>query len=162
VEVVAFTATADPVHQRPKYPAELSGSRYPDGIRSTTKASWIASLPELRVDEVVFAYSDVSHVSSCIRRPGHGGGSFLWFPRPDATMLGGAGAGGGRVRGANGVGQEPDHPEGRADASGRGRPRSSFRHPMPYGDLVGAARGSGSRRSDDLDRANVTIEEREE
>src|SRR5438105_10146768 len=62
VEVVAFTATQIPFINDRKYPAELSGSRYPGGIQIYDESELDRLIVELRVDEVVFAYSDVSHV----------------------------------------------------------------------------------------------------
>ena len=59
--VVAFTATQIPGIENRVYPPELAGDLYPEGIPivSEDDLEWICA--EHDVDEVVFAYSDVSH-----------------------------------------------------------------------------------------------------
>lgn len=59
-EVVAFTATQIPNIDGRKYPAELSGSLYPEGIPIFSEDELTRLIERLQVDEVVFAYSDVS------------------------------------------------------------------------------------------------------
>src|SRR5512144_3228935 len=61
VEVVAFTATQIPGIADRRYPPELAGERYPDGIQIRPEAELESLIRELAVDTVVFAYSDVSH-----------------------------------------------------------------------------------------------------
>lgn len=60
-EVVAFTATQIPDIDGRKYPAELAGELYPEGIMIYDESQ----LPELirshNADQVVFSYSDVPH-----------------------------------------------------------------------------------------------------
>lgn len=59
-EIVAFTATQIPNIDGRKYPAELSGSLYPEGIPIFSEDELTRLIERLQVDEVVFAYSDVS------------------------------------------------------------------------------------------------------
>jgi len=54
-EVVAFTATQIPDIEGRKYPAELAGKLYPDGINIYPEADLLKLIKELEVDEVVFA-----------------------------------------------------------------------------------------------------------
>ena len=65
-EIVAFTATQIPYINDRKYPAELAGRLYPDGIRIYDESE----MPELvkmhGVEQVVFAYSDVPYELSLI------------------------------------------------------------------------------------------------
>ena len=61
IEVVAFTATQIPDIEGRKYPAELAGKLYPKGIPILAEEELIALIKEKNVEEVVFAYSDVSH-----------------------------------------------------------------------------------------------------
>ena len=61
VEVVAFTATQIPGIADRVYPASLAGPRYPDGIPVWPEEELPELVRRLAVDEVVFAYSDVSH-----------------------------------------------------------------------------------------------------
>jgi len=60
-EVVAFTATQIPDIEGRTYPPELAGSLYPDGIPIYNEADLEKLIREHAIDEVVFAYSDVSH-----------------------------------------------------------------------------------------------------
>src|SRR5687767_13964111 len=62
VEVVAFTATQIPGIEGRRYPPELAGSRYPEGIPIHPEDDLLQLIGELEVDQVVFAYSDVSHL----------------------------------------------------------------------------------------------------
>ena len=60
-EVVAFTATQIPDIAGRAYPSELAGPLYPEGIPILAESDLPAIVAERGVDEVVFAYSDVSH-----------------------------------------------------------------------------------------------------
>jgi len=60
--VVAFTATQVPGIDVRRYPASLAGPRYPDGIPIVPESALDALCRRSRVDTVVFAYSDVSHL----------------------------------------------------------------------------------------------------
>ncbi|RMI01044.1 MAG: GTPase, partial [Calditrichaeota bacterium] len=60
-EVVAFTATQIPNIEGRKYPAELAGKLYPEGIHIYPEEELPELIKKLDVDEVVFAYSDVPY-----------------------------------------------------------------------------------------------------
>ena len=60
-QVVAFTATQIPDIEGRLYPPELAGELYPQGIPIHAEAELDQLIRELTVDQVVFAYSDVSH-----------------------------------------------------------------------------------------------------
>src|SRR2546423_2667682 len=60
-EVVAFTATQIPDIAGRVYPPLLAGDLYPDGIPIRPEAELNDLIREREVDEVVFAYSDVTH-----------------------------------------------------------------------------------------------------
>src|SRR4051795_12193106 len=60
-EVVAFTATQIPNIDGRNYPAELAGSLYPDGIPILPESALGQLVAQHEIDEVVFAYSDVTH-----------------------------------------------------------------------------------------------------
>ena len=60
-EVVAFTATQIPNIEGRRYPPALAGALYPDGVPIHAEEELPDLIRDLRVDEVVFAYSDVSH-----------------------------------------------------------------------------------------------------
>ena len=59
-EVVAFTATQIPNIDGRKYPAKLAGALYPKGIPIYPEGDLPQLIRKLKIDEVVFAYSDVS------------------------------------------------------------------------------------------------------
>ena len=162
VEVVAFTATQIPGIENRRYPAELAGPRYPEGIPILPEEDLTSVIERDDADEVVFAYSDVSHqhvmhtASSVLAA----GASFTLLG-PRATML------------------EASLPVVAVCAvrTGSGKSQTTravvralreldrktvvVRHPMPYGDLV-AQRVQRFASYEDLDEANVTVEEREE
>ncbi len=60
-EVVAFTATQIPNIEGRTYPAELAGAQYPKGIPIYPETELVSLIGKLKVDQVIFAYSDVSH-----------------------------------------------------------------------------------------------------
>ena len=60
VEVLAFTAAQIPHIEERRYPAELAGPRYPAGIPIRPEEELETLLDPGGVDEVIFAYSDVS------------------------------------------------------------------------------------------------------
>src|SRR5262245_9134434 len=61
VEVVAFTATQIPNIAGRKYPPELAGEFYPNCIPIYEEKELTELIQRLKVNEVVFSYSDVSH-----------------------------------------------------------------------------------------------------
>ena len=60
-EVVAFTATQIPNIEGRVYPTELAGDLYPEGIPIRPEEELAGLIRDQRIDEVVFAYSDVTH-----------------------------------------------------------------------------------------------------
>lgn len=60
-EVVAFTATQIPNIDDRRYPAELAGKLYPDGIRIFPEEELVPLIEKFQADEVVFSYSDVPY-----------------------------------------------------------------------------------------------------
>jgi len=61
VDVVAFTSTQIPFIADRRYPAELTSSRYPDGIGIHDESELSELIHKLDVDDVAFSYSDASH-----------------------------------------------------------------------------------------------------
>ena len=60
-EVVAFTATQIPNIEGRRYPAELAGKLYPHGIPIFPESDLLKLIAEHKVQQVIFAYSDVPH-----------------------------------------------------------------------------------------------------
>ena len=59
--VVAFTATQIPDIADRRYPPELAGPRYPDGIPIVEETELTDLIEREKVDLAVFAYSDIPH-----------------------------------------------------------------------------------------------------
>ena len=161
-EVVAFTAAQIPNIEGRRYPPELAGPLYPEGIPIYPEEA----LPELirrhRVDRVVFAYSDVSHEYVMHRASiAHAAGADFWLMGPKATQLKAAKpvVSIGAVR--TGSGKSPTTRRVARLLRDLGWRVVIVRHPMPYGDL---RRQVVQRFAsfEDLDRYECTIEEREE
>jgi len=162
VEVVAFTATQIPFINDRKYPAELAGKLYPEGIQIYDESELDRLISELQVDEVVFAYSDVSHVFVMHQasRAMAAGASF-GFLGPNATMLEANVPVVAVCAVRTGSGKSQTTRKVVQTLRDAGKTAVVVRNPMPYGDLV-AQRVQRFASFEDLDRANVTIEEREE
>lgn len=161
-EVVAFTAAQIPNIEGRRYPPELAGPLYPEGIPIYPEEA----LPELirrhRVDRVVFAYSDVSHEYVMHRASiAHAAGADFWLMGPKATQLKAAKpvVSIGAVR--TGSGKSPTTRRVARLLRDLGWRVVIVRHPMPYGDL---RRQVVQRFAsfEDLDHYECTIEEREE
>jgi predicted GTPase len=162
VEVVAFTATQIPRIDGRVYPPELAGRLYPKGIPIHSEDALTALIRQHAVDEVVFAYSDVSHEYVMHRA------SAVMGAGASFTLLGAAQTqlkskvpvvavcavrtGSGKSQTTRRVSQI---------LRAKGRRIVVVRHPMPYGDLA-AERVQRFAAYEDLKRHRCTIEEMEE
>jgi predicted GTPase len=161
-EVVAFTATQIPNIDGRRYPAELAGALYPEGIPILPETALEELVREHEIDSVVFAYSDVTHehvmhigsralaagASYHLISPHH---TMLATPKPSVAIC--------AVRTGSGKSQTTRHVAALFRKSGKRV--AVLRHPMPYGDLTKQA-VQRFERYEDLDAADATIEEREE
>jgi len=161
-EVVAFTAAQIHGIAGRRYPAALAGSRYPDGIPIVEEAKLPDVISEQRVDEVVFAYSDVAHaVVMHAASIALASGANFTLLGPRQTMLAShlpviaVSA----VRTGAGKSQTARWLAGLVKK--RGLCVAVLRHPMPYGVLERQAVQRFATFAD-LDAASCTIEEREE
>src|SRR3954462_5912765 len=161
-EVVAFTATQIPDIAGRVYPPELAGELYPEGIPIKAEAELEQLIAEHEVDEVVFAYSDVTHehVMHVGSRALAAGASYRLIS-PRETMLTSSKPAGAicAVRTGSGKSQTTRHVAALLRESGKRV--AVLRHPMPYGDLTKQA-VQRFEHYEDLDAADATIEEREE
>jgi predicted GTPase len=160
--VVAFTATQIPNIEGRRYPKELAGPLYPDGIPIHPESDLPRLIREERVDQVVFAYSDVSHetvmhkaslVLAC--------GADFRLIGPKATMLPAKVPVVSVCAVRTGCGKSQTTRRVAGILRAKGRRVVAVRHPMPYGDLV-RQRVQRFAALEDLDRQQCTIEEREE
>ncbi|MEM0096000.1 MAG: cyclic 2,3-diphosphoglycerate synthase [Candidatus Bathyarchaeia archaeon] len=161
-EVVAFTATQIPGIEGRIYPPELAGKNYPNGIPIYPEEDLERLIREYDIDEVVFAYSDVSHEYVMHRASiALANGADFRLMGPKTTMLKAnvPVVSVGAVR--TGCGKSQTSRQIAKILKNKGLNVVVVRHPMPYGDL----RKQICQRFatyEDLDRYNCTIEEREE
>ena len=162
VEVVAFTATQIPYINDRKYPAVLAGPNYPDGIQIFDESELNRLIAERDVDDVVFAYSDVSHeyVMHKASQVLAAGANFVLLG-PDATMIKPSIPTVAVTAVRTGVGKSQTTRAIAGVLKDAGKKVVAVRHPMPYGDLA-AQRVQRYAELSDLDKYECTIEEREE
>jgi len=160
--VVAFTAAQIPDIDGRKYPTELAGSLYPDGIPIYAEDDLIKLIKELEVEDCVFSYSDVpyQYVMGMSAKVNTAGANFVLLG-PEKTQV---------------KSTKPVIAVG-AIRTGCGKSQTSrriiellmeaglkvvaIRHPMPYGDLV-AQKVQRFASVEDLAKHKCTIEEMEE
>jgi predicted GTPase len=162
VEVLAFTAAQIPNIAGRRYPPELSGPRYPEGIPIVEEARLADLIAERGVDEVIFAYSDVPHLHvmhTASRALAQGADFALMGPRSTMLEASVPVVAVCAVRTGSGKSQTTRRVARILEAAGIRT--VVVRHPMPYGDLNRQAVQRFATPSD-LDAADCTIEEREE
>lgn len=162
VEVVAFTAAQITGIAGRRYPPELAGPLYPDGISILDENDLDRLIRDAAVDQVVFAYSDVAHtqVMHLASRALAAGADYALLG-PHATQL--------RarlpviavtaVRTGCGKSQTSRYLAGLLNQ--RGLRAGVIRHPMPYGNLKAQAVQRFTTVAE-LAAAHCTLEEREE
>lgn len=161
-EVVAFTATQIPNIEGRVYPAELAGPGYPKGIPIYPESELVNLIRDLHVNQVVFAYSDVSHeyvmhkasialAAGAEFRLMGAHSTMLKASVPVVSVC--------AVRTGSGKSQTSRRVAGILRDMGKGV--VAIRHPMPYGNLARQACQRFATYAD-MDRHQCTIEEREE
>ncbi len=161
IDVVAFTATQIPYIDDRRFPAELAGAHYPEGIPIVPEDGFEELVRNEAIEQVIFAYSDVSfdHVAGLAARANAAGADFVLpgartMVRSIKPVLGVC-----AVRTGCGKSQASRHflqMLGDRDLQAVG-----IRHPMPYGDLAAQA-VQRFASVEDLERHKCTVEEREE
>jgi len=161
-QVVGFTATQIPNIDGRVYPPQLAGELYPDGIPIWPEADLERAIARHAVDEVVFAYSDVTHehVMHLASRALAAGASYRLLS-PRQTMLTSAKPVVAVCAVRTGSGKSQTTRRVAALLREAGKRVAVLRHPMPYGDLAAQA-VQRFEHYEDLDEADATIEEREE
>jgi predicted GTPase len=160
--VVAFTAAQIPDIDGRKYPKELAGDLYPQGIPIYAEAELPKLIKDLKVDVCVFAYSDVPYprvmnMSAIV----NAAGADFWLLGPKETMIKSTkpviAVGATRT----GCGKSQTSRKIIEVLVGMGLKVVAIRHPMPYGDLV-KQKVQRFATVEDLKKHECTIEEMEE
>jgi predicted GTPase len=161
-EVVAFTAEQIPHIADRRYPPELAGPLYPNGIPVHPESELERLIDSAAIDLCVLAYSDLSHdsVGHLASRVNAAGADFALLG-VRRTMLRSQLPVVSVCASRTGAGKSQTSREVVRVLRSAGLKVAVLRHPMPYGDL---ARQRVQRFADrtDLERQRVTIEEREE
>ncbi|MFQ5752740.1 MAG: cyclic 2,3-diphosphoglycerate synthase [bacterium] len=161
-EVVAFTATQIPDIEGRKFPAELAGKLYEQGISIYHENDLKKLIKTHQVDEVVFSYSDVSHeyVQHKASLVNAAGADFVLLSAQN-TMLTSSKPVVAICAVRTGCGKSQTTRRVAQILKDMGKKLVVVRHPMPYGDLA-AQKCQRFETYDDLNKHNCTIEEREE
>jgi len=162
VEVVAFTATQIPGISERVYPPELAGPNYPAGISIYPEEELPNLISGFDVDEVIFAYSDISHEyvmhkASLVLA----NGADFRLMGPKSTMLKAKVPVISVCAARTGSGKSPTSRAVSKILSEKGFKVVIVRHPMPYGDLSNQV-CQRFFTYEDFQKEEVTIEEREE
>lgn len=166
-EVIAFTIASEQnvgtiENVERKYPAELAGKLYPNGIPMISESALEESIKKYEVDEVVFAYSDVTHedvmhkasialAAGADYRLISGKKTMIKSVKPVISVC--------AVR--TGCGKSQVSRAVYRFLKKKGYKVVAIREPMPYGNLI-EQNVMRFATHDDLDKHNCTVEEREE
>ena len=161
-KVIAFTATQIPNIDGRKYPKELAGELYPDGIPILPEEDLPELIKKHDVSQVFFSYSDVAHEtimhhSSVVNALG----ATFSLLGPKFTMIKSKVPVVAICAVRTGCGKSQTTRRVAEILKAQGKKIVAIRHPMPYGDLV-AQRVQRFATLDDLKKHNCTIEEMEE
>lgn len=160
--VVAFTAAQIPDIDERKYPSELAGNLYPNGIPIYAEDDLPKLIHELNVHDCIFSYSDVPYskvmeVSALVNAAGANfillGGKETMVSSTKPVIAVGA------VR--TGCGKSQTSRRIIEILMKKGLKVVAIRHPMPYGNLI-AQKVQRFAELDDLKKHDCTIEEMEE
>jgi len=161
-DVIGFTATQIPNIEGRKYPSELAGKLYPNGIPIYPESELVNLIKKHNVEEVVFAYSDVSfgYVMSKASAAISAGAHFKVLGA-EPTMLKSSKPVIAVVAVRTGSGKSQTSRKVCKLLRDMGKRVVAIRHPMPYGDLV-KQKVQRYASIDDLVKFECTVEEMEE
>jgi predicted GTPase len=161
-EVVAFTATQIPGIEGRTYPTELAGPKYPNGIPIYPEEELPKLIKEHDIDQVIFAYSDVSHENVMHKASiVLANGADFRLMGPKTTMLKSKVPIVSVCAVRTGSGKSQTSRQVAKILKNKGLRVAAIRHPMPYGDLREQV-WERFASYEDLDKYKCTIEEREE
>lgn len=162
-EVIAFTATQIPDISDRKYPSELSGGLYPDGISIYPEGELSNLIKDTGIDQVIFSYSDIpnSYVMEKSAIVNAAGADFVLMGT-EQTMLKSTKPVIAVCAVRTGSGKSQVSRRLFQIIKNKGLKVASIRHPMPYDPNIATQIVQRFASYEDLDRYNCTIEEREE
>jgi predicted GTPase len=161
-QVVAFTATQIPDISGRRYPHELAGPAYSNGIPIAEEKDLEKLVREQHVDVVVFCYSDVAHQNLMhLASRAVAAGADFWLLGTEHTQLKASVPVVSICAVRTGCGKSPLSRKVAAELRRTGLKVVVIRHPMPYGDLAAQA-VQRFATMEDLEKHHCTIEEREE
>ncbi|HEY9124821.1 MAG TPA: cyclic 2,3-diphosphoglycerate synthase [Bacteroidales bacterium] len=161
-EIVGFTAAQIPDIDGRKYPAELAGKLYPDGIPIFAEKELPMLIKTLKIDECLFSYSDVSYskimsLASVVNAAGAhftvaGTTNTMLKSNKPVIAVGAVRTGCGKSQTSRKIAEIINQ---------KGIRTIAIRHPMPYGDLV-KQKVQRFASIEDLQKHECTVEEMEE
>ncbi len=161
-EVVAFTAAQIPDIDGRKYPAELAGTLYPNGIPVYLQEDLTGLIKTHSIDICVFSYSDVpNQVVSRMGAVVNSAGADFMLLSPKQTMLSSIKPVISVCATRTGAGKSQTSRKIVQILLGKGLKVVAVRHPMPYGNLV-EQKVQRFAKIEDLAKHKCTIEEMEE
>jgi len=161
-QVMAFTATQIPDIAGRKYPSELSGQLYPDGIPIFPEDDLPDLINKYNADEVILAYSDLPHQYVMERASiVLAAGADFKLMGPKNTMLKAKVPVVSVCATRTGSGKSQTTRKVAQILKNMGKKVAVIRHPMPYGDLRKQI-WQRYETYNDLNSYHCTIEEREE
>ncbi len=162
VQVVAFTATQIPGIEGRTYPPELAGPRYPSGIPIFSEEDLPRLVRELEADTAVLSYSNISYLDVMHKSSiAMAAGADFQLLGPRSTTLKSRLPVVSVCAVRTGAGKSTTSRRVAMILRDHGKRVAIIRHPMPYGDLSKEA-VQRFASFEDLDKADCSIEEREE
>ena len=160
--MVGFTAAQIPGIANRRYPPQLAGTLYPEGIPIFEEAELESLVVKLGVNAVVFSYSDVSHLNVMhLASRAVAAGADFWLLGTEHTQLKSVVPVLSVCAVRTGSGKSPFARLAANELRRHGLTPVIVRHPMPYGDLAAQAVQRFATMAD-IDQQQCTIEEREE
>lgn len=160
--VIGFTATQIPNIDGRKYPKELAGDLYPEGINIYTEENLENLIKDNNVKQVIFAYSDISHEDIMHKASTVlSAGADFRLMGPENTSIKSTKPIVSVCAVRTGVGKSQTTRKVSEVLKSMGKKVVAIRHPMPYGDLKEQV-CQRFASYEDLEKHKCTIEEREE
>jgi len=162
VKVVAFTAAQIPDIDDRRYPAELAGEGYPDGIPIYAEDELTELIIQEEIDEIVFSYSDIPYQDLMNKSAVvMAAGADFRLIGPEVSQIKSNKPVIAITAVRTGCGKSQTTRRVAELLTAAGKKVAAIRHPMPYGDLV-RQKVQRFASIDDLEKHECTIEEMEE